>query len=204
ILLLSLVVAPIVAYSLPHPEGVFNTFARCDALAWGVLLALAARNAPLWAALLRQHRLLLGVWIAVALAAWLWPLTNLETVGLYDSLQNISWTLLLFLTLSLPHNCFQRVFSQSWIVRFGLISYGLYLLHVPILGLVFSVQKTLPFLYDRYDVTLALLAAVFTWLIASLLFRFYERPIIAWGHRFRYLHPPPLTDTAQSSPPAAR
>lgn len=203
VLIVPLVVAPIVAYHVPHPFGVFNTFARCDALAWGVLLALAARTPPLWAALLDRRRLLFGVWMVIAAAAWLWPLTGLETIGLFDSLHNLSWVLLLFFTLGVPRNPLQRALCQTWLVRLGLISYGLYLLHMPILGVVFSVQKTLPFIYDRYDVYLSLLAAALTWLVASLLFRFYEKPITTWGHRFRYLHPPadqPVTDSSAQAP----
>lgn len=71
--------------------------------------------------------------------------------------------------------------------KLGIISYGVYLFHEPINGLMhgwlLGRDQILRHLSDFYVTAAAL---VVTLLFATALWRFMERPIIQWGHRFPY------------------
>jgi len=70
-----------------------------------------------------------------------------------------------------------RLLSARVLVFFGKISYGLYLCHM----LVMILLRRL--LHVHGDMRLPLISLLASILVASLSFRFYEMPILAWGRR---------------------
>ncbi len=185
----AIVTAPCARWYCSSPGDTIYTFCRWDALAWGVLLAMAIRDRRIWTVLVSRRGQLLWAWLAVLAVAW-WQLgPGAETGVIYQSMLNLSWAGLLFFTLSAPEGRLGRLFATPWLARAGILSYAIYLFHIPMLYLVFSLQDTTvsrPLIYDRFDVLLVLVAGVLTWGLAALLHRFVERPIMAWGHRMSY------------------
>jgi peptidoglycan/LPS O-acetylase OafA/YrhL len=80
-----------------------------------------------------------------------------------------------------------RVFNLSIARWLGRISYGVYLLHLPVLLGIASIV-VIPFAGDwsvwPATLLLGVLSLPLTLLAASLSFRFVEKPLIAWGRNF--------------------
>jgi peptidoglycan/LPS O-acetylase OafA/YrhL len=93
----------------------------------------------------------------------------------------------IFLALLVEGGWAQRVFRQSWLVKLGTVSYGIYLLHQPVVGALHAiVLDQSPKIADLTDAAITLLALGCTLIAASVSWRFFERPIIARGQRVSY------------------
>ena len=72
---------------------------------------------------------------------------------------------------------------------FGIIAYGIYLIHFPINflahGLILGKE---PQIKSPLDAVVTLVAFLTTLLMATLSWRFLEKPIIGWGHSFSYIN----------------
>lgn len=69
----------------------------------------------------------------------------------------------------------------------GTIAYGVYIMHVAVLGLAYGlILGKKPWIDNILDLAVALLAFLATLFFASLSWRFFEKPIIRWGHTFSY------------------
>ena len=86
----------------------------------------------------------------------------------------------------------------SWVCRWpalrklGTIAYGVYLLHQPVSGLCHGfLGSGEPRITHLRSAGVTLLALVLTLLVSTLSYRFFEKPIIDFGHRFRYAPPDP-------------
>jgi peptidoglycan/LPS O-acetylase OafA/YrhL len=171
-------------FHTPSILSTVATYCRWDGLAWGVLLALAIRSEK-WPQLKARRKWARWAWALVAGFAWFaWP-CGLALGPFFTTLHAAAWALFVFLVISNDQGAIGKFLSLRPLVNFGTISYGMYLLHFPILySLTFF--KNGPVIEDRYDVNLALLAGALTWLAATILFRWVETPIIAWGHKFKY------------------
>jgi len=83
--------------------------------------------------------------------------------------------------------------------HFGVIAYGIYLFHTVIRQI--ALQSI--FGYDTSQATilsqnLLSVAAFFaTWLVAMLSWRFFEGPIVRWGHSFRYPEKRPIENNSE-------
>jgi peptidoglycan/LPS O-acetylase OafA/YrhL len=122
------------------PENGIGTYVltpcRMDALAMGGLVAVAARERPEWLKKGRIGRATLicgAVFTAVCLAFGESALASpvMRTLG-YTSI-DLFFTGVLILLLSGRPPVLVRVCRQGWLVWVGVISYGLYLLHIPAL-----------------------------------------------------------------------
>ena len=69
--------------------------------------------------------------------------------------------------------------EHRWLVRLGQISYGFYVYHV----LIPPLRSFLPVLHGKLGpIDIGVNFAV-TFLVASLSYEYFERPITAWGRR---------------------
>ena len=97
------------------------------------------------------------------------------------------YTCLLIICLTHQEGIVSKFMTLSPLRWFGKISYCLYLIHIPILGLLYGLifgQKPLISNFNEASVTfvalgLSLLVAHFSW-------EFVERPIVNCGHSFKY------------------
>ena len=76
----------------------------------------------------------------------------------------------------------------SWLRHFGLIAYGVFLMHMAVNNLVHGLLlRKESVCFDNFAAVMAtLLALLVTWLLAVISWNFLEKPIINWGHSFLY------------------
>ena len=166
--------------------------ARWDGLFFGVLAAWLTRR-PGWSAdPARTRRRLYAALVLPALAVgWLmvkssdmhsdmmlvWGFTAVDlfyAVGLLLVVAGASWAAPL---------------RWRWLGWVGLVSYGVYMFHQAMAGLVFmAVHGTAPVILSAADVGWNALALALTFLMAGLSYRYFESPFLRLGHHLRYDH----------------
>lgn len=81
----------------------------------------------------------------------------------------------------------QAVFANSALAWLGRVSYGVYILHQPVHGLVaLAYDGRKPELSGPTDLALVLVALLLTCVVVELSYRYFEKPILDLGHRARY------------------
>jgi peptidoglycan/LPS O-acetylase OafA/YrhL len=87
--------------------------------------------------------------------------------------------------------------------HFGLIAYGMFLFNLPVYTFMQGLLsgKSTPDIGNFKDVLAALLAFFITWILAALSWRYFEKPIVSWGHSFSYM-PKEIVPIAQTIPTA--
>lgn len=187
-----------------------NPLLRIDACAFGVLLACVLRNrggVAAWRPSLRLRLGLLGSFlVAAAVAGEMLLVVNLAALHPHPStaLRALSgidhvvlWTALdlaaLLAILGLLGVAQGRWRILGGVIRFGSrISYGLYLIHVPVIARVMELGHDLP------PALAAALAYGLSLLLAALAYRLFEAPILAWRDRLL-----PVGGAAARAVPAA-
>lgn len=93
---------------------------------------------------------------------------------------------------------FAQILSPRWLVRTGVISYGIYALHVPVLGQLAPHMKHTLTGWSGSDLCFAILVLASTYVAAELSFRFLETPFLklkkrSLAHRIATEHHPSAT-----------
>jgi peptidoglycan/LPS O-acetylase OafA/YrhL len=84
-----------------------------------------------------------------------------------------------------------RLFRLRPLTELGILAYGLYLFHHPVLGLVYGLAgKASPKLLGLSTIGLTLLAGLLVFVLARFSWTYFEKPLISGGHRYRYLYEP--------------
>ena len=77
--------------------------------------------------------------------------------------------------------------SNTHLRKLGEIAFGVYLLHLPIIGLAFGlVLNQSPRINTLGELAVVLFALWLTIVTAQTSWRFFEKPIVQFGHRFAY------------------
>jgi peptidoglycan/LPS O-acetylase OafA/YrhL len=111
---------------------------------------------------------------------WRWPwLASLQT-----SLLGAFGLSMIFVALFAP---WRAIFRARWLVWMGAISYGVYMFHQGISGLVQGIfHNPIPYLLTFNDLGLVSISLALSLTLAYLSFRYFESPLIRFGHRFHY------------------
>jgi len=162
---------------------------KADALLLGVFCAWLARRegaaerirakAPL------LRILLLSCGGFVCLAAYVPETATIRALN--DSLLAIGYASLILLALYTPRSPFARTARVRWLRSLGLIAYGTYLIHQTVNGLAFgAVRGHWPYITRASDLLVILGALTITIATAMASWRWFEKPIVDFGRRWRY------------------
>jgi peptidoglycan/LPS O-acetylase OafA/YrhL len=172
--------------------AVLATPCRADALASGVLLAVAWRE-DWFRPFLAAHRLLLqrtllALFLGVgALLWWLAHPVSLISVSVGYTWLAMFYSCLLLVALSHTQGWIAAVMRWRVLRGLGTISYCVYLIHLTINYLAHQILlRAPPQVYNEAGLGVTLLAAVLTLAVASLTWRYFEKPLIRRGHTYLY------------------
>lgn len=165
---------------------------RADSLMLGVLAALALRRDDVWLVLTRQTRLLKGIGLVLGLGVILFTVRGWTIGTLPMSTLGYTWLALFYLVflvlgLTEPHGLLGSVLRNRALRGLGEISYGTYLFHLGVNGLVHGVIRgRSPGIDSPGDVLVGLFALVLTLVIAKASWVYFEWPIVKLGRSFHY------------------
>lgn len=176
------------------PNAVYTLIpCKADSLMAGVLAAWIMRSGAL-KAFLSRHTAALGAILAVlGIGAVLLTIKggNSSGQGMFGALLN-SWLAALFSTLILftllsPGSLIARFLRFPGLAGVGTLSYGIYLFHQPIVATLHAILfKRPPQMTKLPEVGVTALAAALTFAFAYAAHLWIERPILRYGHSFRY------------------
>lgn len=116
--------------------------ARLDGLMYGVGLALIVRNNTAFGIAVRFRRLLDVVPLLVLYSIWIswspswWPGPSGSMYPLKQSFLAIMWAIVILRIFTYRSSVFNKIWRNSILAKIGLISYGLYMYHQAINGLI--------------------------------------------------------------------
>lgn len=180
------VIALLSRFAVGDTRSYVFTVSRLDAVGLGMLSAIAIRNRDLWVRLTAPHVLRVA-WTVLLGAALLLTLRILPMHPFGYTMLAALYTTIIITALSSPDSKLGRVLSAYWLRSLGTISYGVYLFHMPLLylahGLILGRDHQYPGLTDLPSIGATGLALVLTLLLASLSWRYFERPLLGVGSR---------------------
>jgi peptidoglycan/LPS O-acetylase OafA/YrhL len=180
-----------------HPLAWFVLMpCRADSLCFGVLAAIALRNVA-WKAWLTSHRRLLRA-LLVFFAAGLPFVTQTDMLanGLFMVSLMLSWlaafyVLVLVYAMTFSNSLLARCLRWPWLRWLGTIAYGMYLLHIMVLSIVVDFLGAALHLHSPVaQLAAASLAIAITLALSSISWLYFEKPLVARGHRLVYQPPP--------------
>jgi len=165
---------------------------RADSLLIGVFAAWAVRNTRFAEEMTSNTRRLYWILAVFIAGASVIAYKDYPVAASFMSLFGYSWLALLF-TVLLLICLFERKGPVAWLCRnpllqqVGIISYGIYLFHQPVSGLMHGfLNRSIPKLTDLRSSGITLLAFLVTLALARLSYNFFEKPIINFSHKYRY------------------
>jgi peptidoglycan/LPS O-acetylase OafA/YrhL len=173
---------------------------RADALALGMLAAVAWKNPRIQRLLLSNRKAMnrLLVFLALGLPILLkWfpgPSSHLTAIAGYSWLA-IFYVVFLLCVLANREGILARGMRWQFLMQLGGISYCIYLIHLLINGACHAVfLRSSPSIDSLPGVIVTIVAAALTWAIAKFSWKYFEGPLMRRGHRYVYW---PTPDPAQ-------
>lgn len=169
---------------------------RLDSFFLGVLGAMLLRNARLFSQLCHSLAYLraLSMVLLLGLMGFIW---SGHTGGQDFWMLSLghTWLSLLYL-LILLHCVVARkgmilsIFRWRWLRFLGTISYGVYLFHQIVSGVLHGlIRHSEPSLLDFAGTAVTILSVITTLALASLSWIWLEKPLLRWGHNFKFGEP---------------
>ena len=160
---------------------------RADSLFSGACLAFLVRS-PMCLDLLTKYRGLVMALAATMFAGTICMLFKARHFGEFDHfwLAGFYSSIILISAVYMDH--WVSILMANPVLRwFGHYSYGIYMFHQPIIGVVRgAVRDSAPGIHSTQDAELTLLAFCLTLILAMISYHGMERPILSFGHRFKY------------------
>ena len=164
------------------------TYCRLDSLMTGVLIAWLARKNGFISAI-EKHKNILWGFISGLLLSVIYSTYLLTQVG--DVINHFVFALLfgLFILSAITsHNSsYSSILSTKLFLWLGSRSFAIYLFHQAVIGLwhrAFGINGSEATNIEELPVVIC--AVITVMILAEISYRFYERPLIKFSHRFRY------------------
>ncbi len=178
-------IGPLAPYTL--------VFCRADALMLGVLAAILVRRSrggdiagKHTRAILLSAASFLGAVLLIFIKRGWGPYSFAISTAGYSVLAAF-YCCLLLLAISPRENPFRSLLRCGPLMKLGSVAYCVYLVHGLILnGTYFLMTKDPPHLKHPRDLIPMLISLMLTFAVAAISWRYFEQPLIAAGHRFRY------------------
>jgi peptidoglycan/LPS O-acetylase OafA/YrhL len=184
----------IIAHASPMSIYIL-TPCRADALAVGVLAALLWRDAKWKSRLAQNWRALNAARITLALGALCLLVSAPHNIGFVAQTLGYTWlaafySVCMLSVLLRPADIVARAMRARWLRSLGTVSYCIYIIHGAVLIVCHGVLlHHLPRISTPSAAAVTLLAAAATYSCALLSWRLFERPLLEYGHRFKYIAP---------------
>ena len=167
---------------------------RSDSLILGVLCASILRVEAYRGYIISHKKLLyslltLSIIGYSTIIAQKWSGKSFEMVVYGLSIISVSYSLLLVISVSYTSGFISIIFRNNLLGNLGRVAYGVYMFHQGVNGLIhILLLDQVPQLRGFMDICLTLLSLIVTLTVAHLSWKFFEKPIVAIGHSFRYIH----------------
>jgi peptidoglycan/LPS O-acetylase OafA/YrhL len=97
------------------------------------------------------------------------------------------YTCLILISVTEGHGLITRITSISYLRNLGTIGYGVYIVHQALLlSLHGLILHAAPSIASTRGILVTVLALALTLAITTLSWKFYEKPLLSVGHRFKY------------------
>jgi peptidoglycan/LPS O-acetylase OafA/YrhL len=194
-----LVCAVLAAPVLRCLSGDFNNFVntpwRADSLLSGASLAVLVRWKPFIDGL-RDHRLAMRALFGILMAGAAVMTVHPKEFGEFDHFWLAGlYTVFIAIAFAGTEQAMTKVLRFPVLVWLGQLSYGIYMFHQAISGLLHGwLGHGEPQLTSARDIEITLLSLALTLILAAISYYFFEKPILHFGRQFQYL--PKLSDDA--------
>jgi peptidoglycan/LPS O-acetylase OafA/YrhL len=189
IIVAGIIMAPVIRYLLGGNAAYVLLPARIDSLFFGVGIAyLFVTDQLNWflnkTKLLLVFELLLLILMAILSITTDWNRTG----GVWNhSIYAIFYSIIILLALQEKGSVLQNFFNSPLLIYLGKVSYGLYLIHVPVLTVVFYLfTRESPGLGGALDLLLVIMSFAICLFLLEISYRFYETPMRNLGRKFSY------------------
>ena len=168
------------------------TPARADALSLGVLCALLVRRRRVWDWLVMRRGLLRATTYALFCGLAFMTYRGYDALSVAMTTWGYSWLAVfysgfLLLALTETGGWFERVLRNRVLGRFGTLAYCLYLIHIPVMqSFRHPLSRWLPESPAIWWILGGILGAGAAIAIASLSWKYFEKPLLTRGHRYEY------------------
>jgi peptidoglycan/LPS O-acetylase OafA/YrhL len=196
LLLGSLLAAPllrVLLFRTGHPNAMYQwTAARADALALGVLLAIAWRTAETRGWLAQNTRILGGMWLAflaiILAIAVSGPQPQTMAMGAAGfSVLALFFGTTMLLSLLHPSSLLSRGLCNPVLREFGSISYCLYLIHDAVNPIShWLLRHGWAGINTPVELMVTLVSFGVAWGLARLSWGWFEKPLMRRGHQYTY------------------
>ncbi len=179
-------------YARPEFAGFVLMPARADALMLGALAAACVRSPEMFSKLV-ERRQMLSIGFGILLAGTLLISFYMPwSTSVHMNIWGHSWLALFYAAFLLiplvnPNGLAAVALRNPLLQKLGILSYGVYLLHQPMLGLTYWLFHHGDFKASRLEHWgLTLLTLALTLGTATVLYRFLEKPMLRLGHSLKY------------------
>lgn len=194
LIFLALALRALVVFVWPHHTAINYILMPCraDSLLLGVLAAWAVRMSAVTEHLRANLRGIYWVMGALFCGVAVIGYGRQPFTSTFMSVFGFAWlaafyVVVLLICLVEKDGFVSSVCRNSLLRRLGVISYGVYLLHQPVSGLCHRfLRGAVPEITDLNSGAVTLLAFLTTLALAKLSFVLFEKPIIDFGHKWRY------------------
>jgi peptidoglycan/LPS O-acetylase OafA/YrhL len=180
-------VAPFLRLAMPGFGSNVNMPFRMDTLLIGVILAGGFRSENFVRLLSANKPLLWGVFLVLLYRMGLITFQGIELSFFDFSVIAIFYASFITLVLLYRDTNLTAILRSKVLVRLGLYSYGLYMYHQMVAGLIHGYFRgSSPSMESGYSVILTILSLIVTVAIALISFHTYEAFALSIGRRYKY------------------